>query len=755
MKTQPAQLDSAEAWKQQRGRASGRAQYGGPGTGADRPVVTLGNVLHFVIAAFILWPIFLVIAVFVSLGDLVNFARYTVEAVISSSYWLSKLIQESMARAAMHRNDPAMQRLRGQRRALGRAAAEDWDQAWKALLGVGRAFSKTFGLGGLFASLEQRLAEAQRDWRRYVADAAVTGAHQPAEMPEQYVVVDELPQGGSTARLYVVRKADEGEGGRLYVLKYFNLRAGGHLESVVRESEAVKIAQRLGIILDSHLGEHAFWYVMPYYHGETLTRGVLRNVKQAREQGAAAMTRHQQLTLGYVHQLLQIIAQYHGAGVIHKDIKPDNLIVNGERIYLVDIGLLTPLASMAQLTTHGTEYFRDPEMVKLALEGREVREVDAAKFDIYSIGAVLFFAMSGEFPTAGALSRMPAEVPLAVQWVVNRAMTAMHQRYSDARAMLTDVDYLCFAASQGRLHDVKPADLPSFRGMPVPAHLQAAPAQAQDTQARERVSSIPGGYGAWYRAPHYRRRDHVWGPGAVIGVIAAVLGGVVAVSALWLKHAEPEIEVQVTRSAPRAELVKLLPPGSEDLAPVYLWLEKELRHPVRKLPDTEVEITWQGGVQHTVGDAPVSVASFLISAAELRRNRFIRDLEADPGTPAFRHSPLPVIVLASWQDTESDLFAAAVAQELAARAPGMGLESRPPVSREEAEELRALVVKAGGLASHIRLAERAAQAGELPPVIGLIERSRYGTYRIQVVFPGTHTSARIYVDSTDNSPAGE
>ena len=42
------------------------------------------------------------------------------------------------------------------------------------------------------------------------------------------------------------------------------------------------------------------------------------------------------------------------------------------------------------LTTHGTEYFRDPEMVRLALKGVKVHQVDGAKFDIYAVGAVLF-----------------------------------------------------------------------------------------------------------------------------------------------------------------------------------------------------------------------------------------------------------------------------------------------------------------------------------------------------------------------------
>ena len=51
----------------------------------------------------------------------------------------------------------------------------------------------------------------------------------------------------------------------------------------------------------------------------------------------------------------------------------DNL--SDGRVQLVDLGLITPLASAMTLTTHGTEYFRDPELVRKldAVAGRVLR----------------------------------------------------------------------------------------------------------------------------------------------------------------------------------------------------------------------------------------------------------------------------------------------------------------------------------------------------------------------------------------------
>ena len=88
-------------------------------------------------------------------------------------------------------------------------------------------------------------------------------------------------------------------------------------------------------------------------------------------------------------ELLRTLDGYHRQGVIHKDVKPDNLIVTDQGVRLVDLGLLTPLASALTLTTHGTEYFRDPEMVKLAVQGKRVRDEltwdasAAAHLDLY------------------------------------------------------------------------------------------------------------------------------------------------------------------------------------------------------------------------------------------------------------------------------------------------------------------------------------------------------------------------------------
>lgn len=737
-RTSVAEMDSAEARftgaeppPRRRRRVS--RQFSAPG---ERSPLTLGNVIHFVIAVFFLWPIFLVIAAIWSLGDAVNFVRHTIEACISSTFWFGRLTREWMGSMYLHKNSPGMLRLRGQRRAFGVEAAKDWQNAGSALMGVGRAWSRTFGLGGLFSSLEKRIDKANEDWRRYVATEAYDQSEAPADFPEEYVVVDELPPGGSSARLYVVRKASEGENGQLYVLKYFNLRAGGNLESVVRESQAAQLAQKLGLIIESKLGGAAFWYVMPYYHGETLTGGVLRNIKQAREHGG--LNEHYRVSLGYVHQLLQIIAQYHEAGVFHKDIKPDNLIINGERIYLVDIGLMTPLGSMSQLTTHGTEYFRDPEMVKLALEGREVREVDAAKFDVYSIGAVLFFALSGEFPTSGALSRLPREVPMATQWVVNRAMTGMHQRYENARAMLTDVDFLCWAAAQGQLEGVKPADLPSFNGMPVPAHLQPQ-APAANTEYRERLAAAPGGYGAWYSAPAYapqRRRSRL----RTAGKAAIVLGGIGFMTLMIFDAGAKHQELKQNQSATAEDrLSDRLPDEAAALRPVYDAIDRAL--------DSGVHTD---SMNYRQALPRIELTPALVrGAGDIAREwdaAILADLRRANGRQAALPGPREVLFLSVEQDDPDLELARGIELEFQLEAARQNLSTSTWSSAEQHELRGAITAISDKLALHRELAARFAGAGRAPAYIILftIEHTAAGEQiNLRAIYPGREYRATL------------
>jgi hypothetical protein len=322
---------------------------------------------------------------------------------------------------------------------------------------------------------------------------------------DRYLIEGRLGGGGSTARLFVVRRVhhDRPVGERL-VLKYFDLGLGSHLDELVRESRGMQVAKEMGIVLDHRLERDWFYYAMPFYEGETLTRAAARLHRRTPE-GEVLPPEDVSTVLAWIGDLLRILDGYHRHGVIHKDVKPDNVIVTADGLRLVDLGLLTPLVSALTLTTHGTEYFRDPEMVKLAVKGRRVKDVDAVRFDVYSAGAVFFYLLEGSFPTCGPLSRFSRPVPMALSWIVSRAMAEGAKRYPTIAAMRADLEAaLRLAAGEGGIGKVPASRLPSFGGFdpaerpepppvpvePLPPVLDHLPAVAPARHSRRRVRAL-------------------------------------------------------------------------------------------------------------------------------------------------------------------------------------------------------------------------------------------------------------------------
>lgn len=379
----------------------------------------------------------------------------------------------------------------------GRALMAEWHACGAALYRIllGHPL-RLLCLTSLTEAIEQRLpavvAQAPGPDRSPLRDRLFPG----------YRIVGSLPGGGSGARLYVaepdvIRRAvfeRDGHGPvACVVIKCFSIGDGSTLPQIVRESRALEAARRLGLVLDHQLSEDRFYYVTRYVPGDSLTLAIGR--LHARS-GPEGLSRDALATaLGWAADLLRTLDVYHRGGLWHKDVKPDNIVVEGARAHLVDFGLITPLRSPMTLTTHGTEYFRDPEMVRLAMRGVKVDQVDGARFDIYAAGAVLFNIVENSFPAHGGLSQITRRCPPALGWIIRRAMTDYDRRYSSAAAMLADLEALRTAPDP---FTFRVADLPSMRQAGLPDGTGAAvdpsaPAfAARDEGQAERVAARVG-----------------------------------------------------------------------------------------------------------------------------------------------------------------------------------------------------------------------------------------------------------------------
>jgi len=329
--------------------------------------------------------------------------------------------------------------------------------------------ARLLGLDGALEGVERRVPDA-------IAAAPTRDApsKKRAGMFDGYTIIGSLKGGGSGGKLYIAEPDDvkratfnrRGLDADQVVIKVFSLSDGSSLPQIVRESRALDAARDLGLVLEHELTSERFFYVMRYVPGEPLSSVTAR--MHAVSPASGLDDRNLAFAMRAGGDLLAALITYHDAGLWHKDVKPDNIIVDSQRddakAQLVDFGLVTPLRSAMTLTTHGTEYFRDPELVRQALRGVKVHQIDGTKFDVYGAGAVLYAVLENSFPAHAGLSQITKRCPDALRWIVRRAMAEYDQRYATAREMLADLNVVMAAPDP---FAVKPADLPSVSGDPV------------------------------------------------------------------------------------------------------------------------------------------------------------------------------------------------------------------------------------------------------------------------------------------------
>lgn len=93
--------------------------------------------------------------------------------------------------------------------------------------------------------------------------------------------------------------------------------------------------------------------------------------------------------LGWVEQLLEVLAAAHGVGLVHRDIKPDNLLLQADgRLKVLDFGIarLPESSRTATGTAMGTAGYMPPEQVRG--EGVDARA------DLFAVGATIFRLLS-------------------------------------------------------------------------------------------------------------------------------------------------------------------------------------------------------------------------------------------------------------------------------------------------------------------------------------------------------------------------
>jgi predicted Ser/Thr protein kinase len=292
-----------------------------------------------------------------------------------------------------------------------------------------------------------------------------------------YRIEQQIGQGG----MGIVYRVTNVALGRVYALKVLapELAEDEHFRRrFQREMRIAASIDHPNVVGIHYAGEQDgfLFLAMDYVHGEDLRRLLLRD-------GALDPSR----AVGILTQVAFALDAAHAKGLVHRDIKPGNMLLTirdgEERAYLTDFGLAKRSSTLAELTVAGsvvgTADYMAPEQV-----GGEPAD---ARSDIYALGCVFFQMLTGKVPyeRETTLATMfahvndpppPLEPPLVDEYpeftpVVQKAMAKKpDERYMSAGDLARDAA----AALSGARYQGAPSMVATGEARPAPARAAAA-----------------------------------------------------------------------------------------------------------------------------------------------------------------------------------------------------------------------------------------------------------------------------------------
>jgi DNA-binding beta-propeller fold protein YncE len=218
--------------------------------------------------------------------------------------------------------------------------------------------------------------------------------------------------------------------------------------------------------------------------------------------------------LDLLGQVADALDAAHAAGIVHRDVKPHNILVEGDHAYLSDFGLAKAFdesGSAGGTSVVGTAHYMSPEQWRGDSIGPAA--------DVYSLGCVLYEAITGIAPFARAEADTEPEMPRGMEAAIRRAVAKdPTERYRSAGGLIS-------AARAGQGSEVRPTAVLSHD--------------------RSERTTVPNASQRWFGLKG--RRAALWVFGGVVVILATLA---LAAALLLLGDEGPEVSSPIAVGRP-------------------------------------------------------------------------------------------------------------------------------------------------------------------------------------------------------------